>query len=273
MGRIAIIDGDCLCYRSFQPRWNDNTNAYGENIISLDADGQKIHKEYSKEENAAYLQQTYRTLKRHVVEMQEKFFCSDYLMAVQGPGNFRFELFPEYKAKRGNYRPSEISAMVPTLRKLLVHEGLAVPSQGMEADDLIRIWAAECERADQEFVIISLDKDLQCIPGKHYMIHKNETIDVSDAQAMYNYHYQLIIGDQVDNIPGIPGVGPKKGEKLLVDCVTLEDFQEAVVTAYLNFFGEDWRQYLLSNGKLIHLLRDEDDFFDLSDWPIAQIIP
>jgi 5'-3' exonuclease len=258
MSRIAIIDGDCLCYRAFQPRWLDTVNPHGVNEIILDDNGQKVQKEYTKEENAAYLKKSYETLKHSITTFQERFFCDDFLMAVQG---------------KGNYRPTEISSMVPILRTLAVYEGLAIASSGCEADDLIRIWAEECRRADREFVIISLDKDLQCIPGKHHVIHKNITIDVSEFQAMYNYHYQLIVGDQVDNIPGAPRKGPKAAEKALAGCVTLEDFQEAVVMLYVDCLGDSWREYLLSNGKLIHLQRHQYDYFDLSDWPIAQVIP
>jgi 5'-3' exonuclease len=273
MSRIAIIDGDCLCYRAFQPRWLDTVDKYGNNTIELDADGNKVEKEYTKEENAKYLQKSYETLKRSITELKERFYCSDFLLAVQGPSNFRFKIFPEYKAKRGNYRPSEISRFVPILRQILVDEGVGIFSNNCEADDLIRIWAEECKEAGQDFVICSLDKDLQCIPGKHFVIHKDEVIDVSEAQAMYNYHYQLIVGDQIDNIPGVPKMGPVKVTKLLADCETLEDFQAAVVGAYIKFFGDDWRQWLLANGKLIHLKRDPDDYFDLEDWQIARALP
>jgi 5'-3' exonuclease len=272
-GRIAIIDGDCLCYRSFEPRWNYNTTPDGNNLIELDADGNKKQKEYTKEEDAAYFKKAYDTLKYNIGEMSERFFCKDFLMAVQGKNNFRYNIFPEYKAKRPNHRPGEVSRFVPKLRELMVLEGLAIPSFQCEADDLIRIWAEECMAIGQDFIIITLDKDLQCIPGKHFVIHKNTVIDVSEQQARYNYYYQLIVGDQIDNIPGIPKVGPKKAEKILEGCTTEDDFQEAVVGAYVDKLGDMWREYLLSNGKLIHLKRHVDDYFDLLDWPIARAMP
>jgi hypothetical protein len=272
--RVAIIDADCLIYRSFAPRWNDITNPFGEAIVQLNEYGNKTDiKEYTKEEDAQYLKDTYNRLKRTVIEMQEKFFCNDALVAVQGDGNFRFKIFPEYKAKRANYRPNEVTKFVPILRKLLIHEGFAIPSFRCEADDLIRIWAEECKAVEQDFVIVTTDKDLQCISGKHYLIHKEQLVHVSEADAKYMYYYQLLVGDQVDNIPGLPKVGPKKAEKILEGCTTDEEFQEAVVSAYIDKLGDLWREYLLANGKLIHLKRHVDDYFSFDEWPITQVIP
>jgi DNA polymerase-1 len=273
MNRLAIIDGDVLIYKSFRPRWKDNYDEHGNYSVELDEDGHPKQKEYTKEEDSAYLKETYDNLKRAITEMQEKYFCHDYLLAIQGPGNFRKEIFPEYKLSRQKSRPSEVSRYVPVLQNLLAYEGVAIRSHLCEADDLIRIWAEEARAVNQDFLIVSIDKDLQCIPGKHFLMHKGIVVDVSEEEARKNYYTQLIQGDQTDNIPGVPGIGPKKAEKLLEGCVTEEDYQEAVVAAYVNFFDDKWREYLLSNGKLIHIRRHVEDYFDLSDWPIAQVIP
>jgi 5'-3' exonuclease len=271
---MAIIDGDVLCYLSFEPRWEYSVDAQGQKIMVYDEERQKFvpkMREYTKDEDALYLRQTWDRFKRKLTELVEKLYCDDYLMAVQGDYNFRSEVYDLYKNNRSSKsKPSEMSRFIPTLRKLVVHEDLGIASHGCEADDYIRIWARQCEENGKDFVIASIDKDLKCIPGKHYNI-KSETIEeISHEQALRLYHEQLLSGDQIDCIPGIPGIGPIKATRALQDCKTLDEFQCRVVEVYIDSFGENWKQHLLANGKLIHIMRHETDWFNLQDWPVIQ---
>lgn len=266
---MALIDGDVLCYLAFEPRWLKNTDKFGITKVVLDDEGKPVPKVYTAEEDAIYLRQTYDRLKKNIRDLVDTLFCKDFMLAVQGPDNFRALMYEGYKKSRGNYKPSEYSKFVPILRKLLIKEGLAIPSIGMEADDFLRIWARECEEAGQEFVIASIDKDLKCIPGTHYNIKKEEFEIVTKEAAERLYYEQLIKGDQIDNIPGIPGIGDKKAQKALEGCTTTEEYQEAVVGLYIQAYGEDWEHYLLINGKLIHIKNAETDVFDLEDWGIV----
>lgn len=271
MGRIALIDGDVLCYLSFEPRWNFVTDKSGQIVKTWNNETQSFEKkvkEYTKEEDQQYKKETWERFKKKVQETIEEVYADEYLMVVQGVDNFRLKLYDLYKFRDG--KPSEMSQWVPMLRQLAVLEDLAIASDGREADDYLRIWAEESRLAGKDFVVCSNDKDLLCIPGLHYNIKKKEFITVNEEQALRLYHEQLIMGDPIDKIPGIPGIGPKRAEKILKDCKTVDDFQETVVETYISMFGDSWKQHLLANGKLIHLQRHLNDWFDLSDWPVIE---
>ena len=274
--RIALIDGDVMCYRAFQPRWKADQN-YDKDGVSrthLDEEGNVIQKVYTAEEDALYLQQAWKSLQRHLVELKEKLFCDEVMIAVDAGSNFRKVIFPEYKMHLGRtnatYRPSEYSKFIPFIRKLWARQGEAIEAEGREADDLLRIWAEECRAVGQDFIVVSIDKDLLMIPGKHYNLNREDVTDISIEEGRRRYYTQILMGDQMDNIPGVRGMGPKKTEKHLKDCVTDNDFQEAVVSAYIDCYGDDWYNYLLINGKLIHLQTHINDVFDLLDWPVVQ---
>jgi 5'-3' exonuclease len=147
---------------------------------------------------------------------------------------------------------------------------MAIASDGCESDDIIRVWAEELRAADKEFVVCTTDKDLKMIPGKHYHLKTKQMITVSQHEAWMSYHQQLLMGDSVDSIPGIWKMGPIKSSKALKDCETLESFQEVVLNEYIKAYGDRWREELDLTGKLVHLWRWENDFFDLDEWPAAK---
>lgn len=266
-GLLPIIDGDVLAYMSCKSRWDKFANSLG--IIALSSDGNKIPLEITEEDDELFLEESWKNFKKLTEELVEKLFAEDFLMAVKGPDNFRNLLYPEYKLHRVPDKNMQ-SRFVPIIRKRAVEEGYAIESHGKEADDLIRIWAMEARERGQDYVVCSIDKDLKCIPGKYWDLKKNLLIHISEFDAMHLYYAQLLKGDATDNIPGIPGVGPVKADRILAECLTEDDFQEAVVAAYIDFYGDDWYSYLLSNGKMIHLQRTPTDYFMIRDWSVVK---
>ena len=157
----------------------------------------------------------------------------DYLaMAVDGPVAEleRTKLYPEYKATRppmpDDLRPQEerifeiVRAMnVPILRVT-----------GHEADDVMAT-AAERLAGDCEVVLVSRDKDLdQLVTGRVslYDPMKDEAIDAEAVERTRGYppgravEAQALMGDSIDNIPGVPGIGPKKAAKLIAEYGSAE---------------------------------------------------
>jgi DNA polymerase-1 len=143
----------------------------------------------------------------------------------------------------------------------IVEEGLAIPSDGMEADDMVRIKAIQCAEAEQEHTIVHIDKDLDCIPGKHYNPRKETFYEIDPDAADLFYWTQMLKGDPTDNLPGLPKVGPKKAEKMLKG-VPLDRRKQRVFAAYRAKYGRvDWKEKLLETANGIHILRSPDDYF------------
>jgi 5'-3' exonuclease len=269
---LLIIDGDVLCYQACKARWQDKVpKVNGEPVILLDQEGKRVALEYTKEEDAKYLEQCLDNVKKDFQMLCEKFFTNQFLLAVKGPNNFRNDLYHAYKMNR-HADPNKQNAFVPVLRKLLVHEEIGVESDGREADDLMRIWAEEARKYGIDYIICSIDKDLKCIPGKHYNMKKAEIFEISEEEACRHFYEQLLKGDPTDNIPGIPRVGDVKARKILAPYNTEEEFQEQVVEQYMLAYGDEWREYLLANGKMVYLQKDLNDYFCIGDWPLVKFI-
>lgn len=270
---LALIDGDVLAYLACESRWRNKSDQV---VVLLD----KSQKLFTKEEDRAYLEKAFMSLKKMVETVCDAIFADDYLMAMKSNHNFRDDMYPiilneektkaiwGYKANR--WKPAgESNAFVPIMRKLAVMEDLAIFAQGREADDMLRIWATEAELAGEDYVIVSNDKDLGCIPGKHYNPKTNKFREVSKHAAMRFYYQQLLMGDPTDNIPGVPNIGPVKAEAYLANIDDEEEMQYIVVEQYLNAYGDKWREYLLANGKLIYLQKHSGDYFHLANWAVA----
>ena len=267
---LAIIDGDVLCYHACKPRWEKKAKIKdGMSFVSLDDDGKRMSLEFTPEEDQEYLEESWENLKKDLTILLETIYCDEFIMAVKGPDNYRSFMYPEYKLNR-HADPTKQNGFVPVLRKLAVREGIAIESVGREADDFIRIWAEEARMSEQDYIICSVDKDLRCISGRHWLMHKKELITVSDEDAIRFFYEQLLKGDPTDNIPGVPRIGEVKASKMLADLDTETDFQEAVASAYIQAYGDDWSSRLLSNGKMLYLQRNLNDYFTISHWPIVQ---
>jgi len=258
---LAIIDGDVLIHRSVDSDWWAR--------LKLKDTSKPVV--WTNEERRAVTEKGWDTFYAGFNEMLDRVYATDYLMAIKGKDNFRDTLFPEYKGNRKK-DPNKINPFLQTIRDLTVMNELAVEADGMEADDLVRIWAEEARRSEVPYIVCSVDKDLNCISGKHFSMYDNKVYDVSENEAIYNYYKQLLTGDRTDNIPGLPKVGPVKAGLLLEGLSTEEEMQEVVVASYIEAFGDSWLDYLLSNGKLLHILRNTEDFFKVTNWKIVKAL-
>ena len=134
--------------------------------------------------------------------------------AVKGNGNFRKDIYPEYKANR-KPQEDEIRERLNYLYQYSLEKWDAVPADGMEADDLVAIWAYEAREMEMQYVICGIDKDLKQIPGNHFNYGKRTWDFIDDDQGHLLLMQQCLTGDNTDNIPGLKGIGPKKAEKML----------------------------------------------------------
>ena len=151
----------------------------------------------------------------------------DSPMAVvfDAPGKtFRDELFAEYKSHRPPM-PDDLRSQVAPLHACVRALGLPLLCiDGVEADDVIGTLARQATEAGRDAVISTGDKDMaQLVNGHITLVNtmKDETLDVEGVKAKFGLPPELIIdflalmGDKVDNIPGVPGVGEKTALGLL----------------------------------------------------------
>jgi len=159
-----------------------------------------------------------------------------FFMDGKGP-NFRHELFEPYKAQRPKM-PEDLAVQIEPLREAVKLLGLSLTvSEGIEADDCIASLAA-AHQAERPVILVASDKDLkQCLTPSVYLwdpAGKNEKV-TSEADFMAELgirpaqwpDLQALMGDSSDNIPGLPGVGPKTALKVLHDFPTLEALRAA----------------------------------------------
>lgn len=263
---MLLIDGDVLCYNACPSRYGMSEGVVK---IELNDDGTRKELVFSKDEDRRYLENAWDNFKDILETLKETHFCEDFLMAVKGPDNFRNLMYPDYKMNR-HKDPSKTNQFVPVLRKLAVAEDLAVEAVGREADDLLSIWATEAKTAGVDTVICSIDKDLLCIPGAHYLMHKKTIVVISELEATRHFYEQLLKGDPTDNIPGVPRVGNVKAARLLENVRTEEEMQEVVVRAYIEAYDDAWLDFMRSNGKMLYLQKHPNDYFDPSWWPLVK---
>ena len=222
-----LIDGDLLLYRC----------ACGvETEVKWDEDN---HLLYSNFEDAWGL------VKAQVKALKERFETDSVLVALSSYRNFRKELCDTYKANRAGARKPLCFA---DLREAASKEWASMEIDGLEADDVLGILATK--PTGRNTMIISDDKDFASIPCKHYT--KGEVQAYTEAEADYNHLYQTLVGDQADNYPGCPGIGPVKAKKAL-DC----DDKWAAVVACFEKAGLTEDDALLQ-ARLSRILRWED---------------
>ena len=155
-----------------------------------------------------------KIMRQKMDDIQSRWPFWDMKVAIRGKNNFRKYIYPEYKANR----PKQTELMYALLEEgndYLCKYWDVTEANGMEADDLVCIWAHECMEDGVDFVIASIDKDLKQIPGKHFNYKTGEKAVINDDTANLNLMLQCLTGDSGDNIPGITGIGPAKASKIL----------------------------------------------------------
>ncbi len=101
----------------------------------------------------------------------------------------------------------------------------------LEADDLIAMAAYEATERGEDWAIVSIDKDFMQIPGKHYNWVREELIVIDEDRARQLHAIQCLMGDNVDNIKGIPGMGEVGAWAHLQECAE-GSFDEIILNGY-----------------------------------------
>ncbi|WP_341808906.1 DNA polymerase I [Wolbachia endosymbiont (group E) of Neria commutata] len=208
---------------------------------------------------------------------------SDYLTIAfdSGKKNFRHDLYSEYKANRVT-PPEDLTPQFAILREAVEAFNLSYEEiEGYEADDIIATLAANYGNTQGfKVVVVSSDKDLFQLLNHNILIFdpiKNIYIDEKRVVEKFGVNSNKLLdllsltGDASDNIPGVPGIGPKTAAKLLDEFGSLDDILKNVdkieQTRIRNILTEHKEKALISR-ELISLCENIDFQHDIAKYEI-----
>lgn len=209
------------------------------------------------------------SVKMTIERVQNSLQADQTQIFLSGKGNFREEV-AQLLPYKGNRKDIAKPYHYQDIHDYLVNVWNAKVVEGMEADDALgiaqwhdfnqKLYKAFKEQPDDvndylkkncKTFIVTLDKDLDMIPGWHYNWTKSdpsgadlgELYWVTQDQALKNFFSQVLSGDSVDNIPGIRGIGQKKALKALEGLTDAQSMYDKVLDKYIEWV-ESWEDKL-----------------------------
>ncbi len=209
MKRLVIIDGHSVVYRSFFAFIrNPLRNSRGENT------------------SAAF---GFASTFRKVMAELKPDLCA---VVFDAPGKtFREERFAEYKAQRPK-APEELTAALPVVKAMVRAWGVKVfEVPGVEADDVIGTMVRFGQEQGLEVIVVSSDKDVLQLVGERVLVYdpwRERFYDANGVKEKLGVEpekvpdFIALAGDAVDNVPGVPGIGPKRAQEILLKYGSLK---------------------------------------------------
>lgn len=229
---------------------------------------------------------------------------TDYVCVLSGKGNFRTELAKQVEYK-GNRNPSQTRPYhFETVGDHIIKNHPNIVVDGHEADDYMgytqyedwhRFYESDGFDIDPDglgTIIASRDKDLRTVQGWHYSWScgpkqpEKPLYYIPPDKGMYQFFYQMLIGDNTDNIIGCgrremcqwgkdaegnpkfmlrrKGIGDKTAVKILNGCKSVKDMKETVFQEYEEFFKEEYEEILLENARLLFIGQKDNKLFEWS---------
>jgi 5'-3' exonuclease len=191
-GQTAIdlrVDADFYAYRSCQV--NEEELDWGEDIITI----------------VSNLDEVIRTFEQDISNLRSQFDTTNVTLYFSDTKNFRKTVDPEYKGNRTKRKPVGYRRLLDWCRQH--YDTVTIPN--LEADDALGI---HCHNDPSHFVLVSPDKDMKQIACR--LFNGKEEVTTTKEQADYWFWTQCLTGDPVDGYKGVPGIGAKGAEKLLV---------------------------------------------------------
>ncbi|MBI2477272.1 MAG: DNA polymerase I, partial [Planctomycetia bacterium] len=155
-------------------------------------------------------------------------FCAfDYPKEI----TFRHDLYDKYKANRESM-PEDLRPQIPSIHRMLAALGVPMLQiQGYEADDILATIARLTDERGGTCFVVTSDKDCRQLITDRVKMYNIRKQEVYDAEALLSdwgvrpdqvVDYQALVGDSVDNVPGVPLIGPKAARELLETYGTLD---------------------------------------------------
>ena len=185
-------------------------------------------------------------------ELLTKTGADSYRAFLSGKSNFRKTIYPEYKANRTAPKPVHLEAL---REYALEKQNAELAPDTLEADDALGINQTD------DTMIVSLDKDLLMVPGKHFSweikgkgwTKPDKFTEQTKLGGLRLFFEQCLKGDTADNIKGIEKIGNKRAKSMLADCVTEQQMFDAVRNAY----GND--DEFIMNASVLWIMQNEED--------------
>ncbi len=213
----------------------------------------------------------------------------DYLVCAfdLGEPTFRSEIYADYKAHRAPM-PTDLPSQIPMIHECL--EAMRVPVLShprYEADDILATLAAEGERRGMDVFLCTSDKDCRQLISDRvrlYNLRKHAAFDRDSLQKDWGItpeqvvDFQTLVGDSVDNVPGVPGIGPKTAAKLLQEFGTLDNVvanidalaEKKLLRAGLVDALRAHRDKLETSRRLVRLATDVPVPMDWEQWRLQE---
>jgi DNA polymerase-1 len=194
MPAVALIDGDIVAYRAASARsgavgWNEDGDAPRAGISEDEAINKALDDIWTWTKAAG---------------------MTEAIVAISSRMNFRKVIMPSYKSNRkAAEKPVHLSAVLEAIRE----GGAPREVEWLEADDILGILATTDRYAGS--VVVTVDKDLLTVPGKHFNPVTGVSRTVSHLEGNLRWLMQVLTGDAVDGYGGCPKIGPVKAAKLL----------------------------------------------------------
>jgi len=198
-----------------------------------------------------------KKLDQTIVNIMSDLEGGNGMIAIKGVGNFRKDIYPEYKGNRKKELTEEEKKFFEYAYNYLKEGWKSVTADDMEADDLLAMWQTE-----EPGIIVSIDKDMLQVPGLHYNTRRKEYMNINEEEASLLLHTQVMMGDSVDNIPGLRGIGKVKASKVL-EGVPMSQHLSKVKDFWKQYYGRGWEDNMQLNMDLIYLRRTLDDRYDI----------
>jgi len=249
---LLLVDGSSYLYRAFHAL-PDLRNAAGEPTNAIKGVLSMLHK-------------------------LRKDHAADYIACVfDAKGKtFRDDLYPEYKAHRPPM-PDDLRSQIEPLHDAIRAEGWPlVMIDGVEADDVIGTLVVDAARQNIRSIVSTGDKDMAQLVNDHVTLVNTmsvETLDEAGVAAKFGVpperiiDYLTLIGDAVDNVPGVAKVGPKTAVKWLAEYDTLDNLM-AHADAVKGVVGDNLRaarDWLPKARELLTIKTDVALPFDFDD--------
>jgi 5'-3' exonuclease len=196
------------------------------------------------------------------------------ILFISGKENFRNDIAIK-KGYKANRKDSKKPFHYTNLKAYFQFAYNCVVTDGIEADDAMGI---EAMKDPDGSVICSRDKDLRMIPCFHYSWECGKQAEISlykvdlmgefwtkklpkelKGTGLRFFYAQCLMGDTVDNIPGLPGYGPKKTYELLESCGSPQELEGCVINAYRDHYNDRAIEELTEQAQLLWILRETNE--------------